>query len=68
MAEIELKKLLPEDVQAHHNLFYQSVDSKTNSLRQPTNNEKIERLSNLLKYHTKIIATGNFLTTKLELH
>ena len=44
------------------------MDHKTNSLRQPTDNEKIERLANLLKYHTKSIATGAWLTAKLELH
>ena len=68
MAEIELKKILPEDIQAHHNLFYHSVDRKTNSLRQPTDNEKIDRLSSLLKHHTKsIITKGTSSNSKLEL-
>ena len=56
MAEIELKKVLPGDVQAHHSLFYKSVDVKTGTLRPPTTSEKVDRLSDLLKYHTKQVS------------
>ena len=58
MTEIELKWALLTDIQAHHNLFYQSVDINTNSLRCPTKEEKVERLTSLLQYHTKSVATG----------
>ena len=56
LAEVELKKLLPDDTQAHHSLFYQSVDTKTGLLRPPSKNEKVGRLSDLLKYHTKQVS------------
>ena len=61
LAEIELKKVLPGDMQAHHSLFYKSVDVKTGMLRPPTTSEKVDRLSDLLKYHTKQVAREKML-------
>ena len=61
LAEVELKKVLPGDMQAHHSLFYKSVDVKTGLLRQPTTSEKVDRLSDLLKYHTKQVSREKIL-------
>ena len=48
-------------MQAHHSLFYKSVDVKTGTLRPPTTSEKVDRLSDLLKYHTKQVAREKLL-------
>ena len=43
-------------MQAHHSLFYKSVDVKSGTLRPPTTSEKVDRLSDLLKYHTNQVS------------
>ena len=48
-------------MQAHHSLFYKSVDVKTGTRRPPTTSEKVDRLSDLLKYHTKQVAREKLL-------
>ena len=58
MAAGELQRSLKIDTQANHSLFYKSVDPRTNTLREPTSDEQIGRLANLIKHHTKSIAAG----------
>jgi hypothetical protein len=61
MAFAALKESLQHDTAALHSLFYRSVDLKTNMLREPSNDEKIDRLASKIQYHTKQIATGTAL-------
>ena len=66
MAAAELQQSLRLDSQAFHSIFYRSVDLRTNSLREPTNDEQIDRLTGLLQHHTKNISINTTLQ-KLEI-
>ena len=56
IAAYELQQSLKLDSQAFHSLFYRTVDTATNSLREPTNDEQIDRLVGLIKHHTREIS------------
>ena len=55
LATAALQKALKLDGQAFHSVFYRSVDAATNSLREPTQDEQVERLANLIRHHTHMV-------------
>lgn len=55
IAAIEIKKSLKNDRDAYHRIFYPLVDPITSKRRDPTFDEQVDRLSNLIQHTTMAI-------------
>lgn len=58
MAAADLQKAVKLDKQAFHALFYKLVDSSTNLCREPTENETVGRLANMIRHYTSNLQDG----------
>ena len=48
------------DTSAFHTIFFRAVDPKSNSLRDPSDEEQVERLANLIQHHTNEISQNGY--------
>ena len=56
----DLQQALKLDTSAFHSIFFRSVDPTTNQLRDPSNDEQVERLANLIQHHTNEICKNGY--------